>query len=191
MSRPVHKQESAIPTTRRPAELDVSLYREIFTHSKEAIAILSPEGYYLEQNGAHYNLLHYTDDQLNGKTPAIHLGEETFQMIAQQLLQTGQFSGEVVSITSSGEQRNIELSAFAMRNGLGEPVCYVGIKRDITERKRAEAALRQSEQELADFFNNAPIGLHWVGKDGTILRANQSELDLLGYSRDEYVGQNI
>jgi PAS domain S-box-containing protein len=78
-----------------------------------------------------------------------------------------------------------------MRNSLGEPLCYVGIKRDITERKRAEAALHQSQQELADFFDNAPIGLHWVGDDGTILRANQSELDLLGYSHDEYVGRNI
>lgn len=190
MSRPVYQHERATSPT-RPVELDLGLYREIFTHSKEAIAIISPEGRYLEQNGAHFNLLHYTDDELKGATPAIHLGEGTFQMISQQLATTGQYSGEVVSTTREGEERNIELSAFAMRNSLGEPLCYIGIKRDITERKRAEAALRQSEQELADFFDNAPIGLHWVGNDGTILRANQSELDLLGYSHDEYVGRNI
>ena len=191
MSRPVHQQEAANPLTQHPAEHDLSLYREIFTHSKEAIAILSPDGHYLEQNGAHFNLLRYTDDELRGKTPAIHLGEETFQVVVQQLVETGEFSGEVTSTTSDGDQRTIELSAFAMRNGFGEPVCYVGIKRDITDRKRAEAALRRSEQELADFFDNAPIGLHWVAGDGTILRVNQSELDLLGYSRDEYVGRNI
>lgn len=190
MSRPVYQQERSTSPT-RPVELDLGLYREIFTHSKEAIAIISPEGRYLEQNGAHFNLLHYTDDELKGATPAIHLGEGTFQTIAQQLATTGQYSGEVVSITREGEERNLELSAFAMRNSVGEPLCYVGIKRDITERKRAEAALRQSQQELADFFDNAPIGLHWVGDDGTILRANQSELDLLGYSHDEYVGRNI
>ena len=190
MSRPVYQQERSTSPT-RPVELDLGLYREIFTHSKEAIAIISPEGRYLEQNGAHFNLLHYTDDELKGATPAIHLGEGTFQTIAQQLATNGHYSGEVVSITREGEERNLELSAFAMRNSLGEPLCYVGIKRDITERKRAEAALRQSQQELADFFDNAPIGLHWVGDDGTILRANQSELDLLGYSHDEYVGRNI
>ena len=78
-----------------------------------------------------------------------------------------------------------------MRNSVGEPLCYVGIKRDVTERKRAQEALRRSEQELADFFDNAPIGLHWVGPDGTILRVNQSELDILGYSPEEYVGRNI
>ena len=59
------------------------------------------------------------------------------------------------------------------------------------ERKEAEAELRRSEQELADFFENATVGLHWVGPDGTILRANRAELDLLGYSREEYVGRPI
>jgi PAS domain S-box-containing protein len=51
--------------------------------------------------------------------------------------------------------------------------------------------LRRRERELSDFIENASIGLHWVGADGTILWANQAELDLLGYSRDEYVGRKI
>ena len=189
MSVSVKKQDTT--PSARPVELDVSLYREVFAHSTEAIAIISPDGYYLEQNGAHYNLLHYTDDELRGKTPAIHLGEETFAAVAKQLSETGEYSGEVVSLTSDGEERHIGVSAFAMRNSVGEPLCYVSIKRDITERKRADAALRRSEQELADFFDNAPIGLHWVAPDGTILRVNQSELNILGYSHEEYVGRNI
>ena len=57
------------------------------------------------------------------------------------------------------------------------------------ERKAAEEELRRSERELSDFFENATIGLHWVGPDGTILRANRTELDMLGYSREEYVGR--
>src|ERR1700687_2266007 len=59
------------------------------------------------------------------------------------------------------------------------------------ERERAEKSLARSQRELADFFDNATIGCHWVGADGTILRANQAELDLLGYARDEYVGHHI
>lgn len=59
------------------------------------------------------------------------------------------------------------------------------------ERKRAENEVRRSEQELTDFFENATIGLHWVGPDGIILRANKAELDLLGYSPEEYVGRPI
>ena len=44
---------------------------------------------------------------------------------------------------------------------------------------------------LEEFFENAAMPMHWVGPDGTILRANQAELDLLGYARDEYIGRNI
>ncbi len=54
-----------------------------------------------------------------------------------------------------------------------------------------EQARRRSEAELADFFDNAPTALHWVGPDGTILRVNQAELDMLGYERSEFLGHNI
>jgi PAS domain S-box-containing protein len=45
--------------------------------------------------------------------------------------------------------------------------------------------------ELEDFFENGSIPMHWVGADGTILRANRAELELLGYERGEYVGRPI
>ena len=59
------------------------------------------------------------------------------------------------------------------------------------ERKEALDELRRSEEELAEFFENATIGLHWVGPDGKILRANRAELEMLGYSREEYLGHHI
>jgi PAS domain S-box-containing protein len=52
-------------------------------------------------------------------------------------------------------------------------------------------ALRRSERNLSEFFDNASVGLHWVGPDGIIIKVNQAELDLLGYSREEYVGRHI
>ena len=55
----------------------------------------------------------------------------------------------------------------------------------------AERSLRESEAALTDFFDTASTGLHWVGEDGTILRVNKAELELLGYTRDEYVGHHI
>jgi PAS domain S-box-containing protein len=51
--------------------------------------------------------------------------------------------------------------------------------------------LRRSEAALRDFIETATVGLHWVGADGTILWANQAELDLMGYGRDEYFGRHI
>lgn len=59
------------------------------------------------------------------------------------------------------------------------------------ERQLAEAQLEKRMEELADFFENATLGLHWVGPDGVILRANRAELNLLGYSNDEYIGHHI
>ena len=53
------------------------------------------------------------------------------------------------------------------------------------------SALSESERDLADFFENAAIPLHWVDGNGIILRANRAELEFLGYSADEYVGHNI
>ena len=55
-----------------------------------------------------------------------------------------------------------------------------------------EAELRQdNSSELRDFVENILAPLHWIGSDGKILWANQAELDLLGYSRDEYIGRHI
>jgi two-component system, cell cycle sensor histidine kinase and response regulator CckA len=50
---------------------------------------------------------------------------------------------------------------------------------------------RQTEIELADFVENAVVALHWVAADGTIVWANQAELNLLGYTKEEYIGQAI
>ncbi len=172
-------------------ELGLDLYQAIFRHSREPVAIIDQQGFYLEQNSAHAQLLGYTDAELDNQTPAIHLGEEVFNEVARALTEDGEYRGEVVSQTKSGETRHLELSAFAMRTDSGAPLCFVGIKRDITERKQAEAALQRSEAELTDFFDNAAIGLHWVGPDGMILRVNQAELDMLGYTREEYVGHHI
>jgi PAS domain S-box-containing protein len=136
-------------------------------------------------------LLGYSDAELRNQTPAIHLGTEVFAEVARELAEKGEYRGEVVSQTKAGEVRHLELSAFAMRNGSGEPICYVGIKRDITERKRGEKALQRNEAQLTDFFENSPVALHWVGPDGRVLRVNQAELDMLGYTREEYEGHHI
>src|ERR1700674_737579 len=84
-------------------ELPRDLYREIFIHSLEPIAIIDPEGHYLEQNAAHAQLLGYSDAELRNQTPAIHLGTEVFAAIARELAEKGEYRGEVVSKTRAGE----------------------------------------------------------------------------------------
>src|SRR4026209_1469902 len=133
----------------RPVELGSALYREIFAHSREAIAIIDPNGLYLQQNGAHFTLLGYSDDDIEGQTPALDLGAKTFADIRRDLAESGEYSGEIICRTKSGEELNIELTVFTMRSGLGEPLSYVSIKRDITSRAREINARRRTEQRLA------------------------------------------
>jgi PAS domain S-box-containing protein len=48
-----------------------------------------------------------------------------------------------------------------------------------------------SREDMDGLFEEAAMGLHWIGPDGTILRANRAALDILGYARDEYVGRHM
>lgn len=65
------------------------------------------------------------------------------------------------------------------------------LESEIQARDKIQAALREREAELSDSLENATIGMHWIAADGTILWANQSQLDFTGYARDEYHGQHI
>jgi PAS domain S-box-containing protein len=67
----------------------------------------------------------------------------------------------------------------------------LALETEIEKHKLVQQALERREAELSDFFENAMLGMHWVGPDGTILHANQAELDMLGYTREEYVGQHM
>ncbi|HZF03998.1 MAG TPA: PAS domain S-box protein [Patescibacteria group bacterium] len=97
------------------------------------------------------------------------------------------------------EGRVYQVHVEPWRAGSDGIVGVLGVALDITGRARAEAALVRSERTLAEFFENAEaeffenaaMGLHWIGPDGIVLRANQAELDLLGYAREEYVGRPI
>ncbi len=136
-------------TERKRNQEKLNLYRKIITNSNEAIAIIDPQGYYLEQNPTHSLLTGYSDEELRGQIPAIIFGEQVFAIIAQALLECGGYQGEVSSRTKSGRVANMELSAFAVWGDSGKPICYVGIKRDITARKQAEAALKERDRLLA------------------------------------------
>lgn len=60
-----------------------------------------------------------------------------------------------------------------------------------TERVDAETDMRGGEAGVWEFLETAPIGIHWVDARGMIVWANRTELEMLGYTRDEYVGHHI
>jgi PAS domain S-box-containing protein len=141
--------------TTHGTEEALALYRAIFVNSTEAIAIVDPEGRYLEQNAAHQTLLGWSFDELRGKTPAIHMGEQKFAEVAAELVSRGIYRGEMQSRTKEGRHLTLELSAFAVTNARGEPVCFVGHKRDVTERSRVAAERERRFAQLHTLYRMA------------------------------------
>ncbi len=137
-------------TERKKVEEALKLYREIFYHSNDGIGIINPEGFYLEQNPAHIKLIGYSAEELKGKTPAIHLGNETFLKIIEEQTKRGVYRGEIISYGKLGEKKDIDLSAFTITNKNGEVICHVGIKRDITERKQVQEQLQNLSRRLME-----------------------------------------
>jgi PAS domain S-box-containing protein len=67
----------------------------------------------------------------------------------------------------------------------------INVFQDVTALKAVEQELRRKTEQLAAFLETAALGLHRVGPDGIILWANDAEMRMLGYSREEYIGHHI
>lgn len=134
------------------------LYQQIIANCNDAIAIVDVNGNYLQQNAANQALFGYTNAQLPSLAPDAVISAETLAVIHQQLQQQGSYRGEVIGRTKSGTSLDLEISAFAVRDRAGAPICYVHIKRDITARKQAETSLRQQSQTLIELAKAAEAG---------------------------------
>ena len=108
-----------------------------------------------------------------------------------QIERNGFWRGENVHVKSNGERVHVESTVNVLKDREGMRVGLLAVIRDISERKAAEIALSRKEQELRDFVENATVGMHWVGPDGTIIWANRAELQMLGYEKDEYIGRHL
>ncbi|MCL1474506.1 PAS domain S-box protein [Argonema antarcticum A004/B2] len=178
-------------TTPKQTEEKLTLYREFITNSNDAIAILDPQGHYVEQNSAHRALLGYADEELRGKTQAIHTGSDFCASFFQELVKYGSHRAEIISRTKSGTVLYIEVSSFAVRNNADNPICYVAIKRDITDRKRTEAALRQSEARNRALANAIPDLMFCVHQDGTFLDFKVSKEEDLYLHPSQFLGKKV
>ncbi len=82
-------------------------------------------------------------------------------------------------------------SVSLIRNEKGEGIGFRGVVRDVTDRKQAEIALKESEKKFKELFDNAPVGYHEFDIEGRITSVNRTELEMLGYTLEEMIGQPV
>jgi PAS domain S-box-containing protein len=90
-------------------------------------------------------------------------------------------------LTAGNEVRWGQFVNRAFYDETGHLIEMQSVARDITERKALEMRFAELTQELEDLYEHAPYGYHSLGPDGTFLRINATELEWLGYQRDEVV----
>jgi PAS domain S-box-containing protein len=100
-------------------------------------------------------------------------------------------NAEVVVERPDGSRIPALVNIRALRDHRGRIQGAINCFQDISARKAMEEEAARKSSDLEDFFENSAIGLHIVSGDGIIRRANQAELDLLGYSAEEYIGRHI
>ena len=98
---------------------------------------------------------------------------------------------EVVVERPDGSRITALVNIRAFRDPEGRIQGAINCFQDISAHKALEETMARTNRDLEDFFENSAVGLHIVGGDGIILRANKAELKLLGYSSDEYIGRHI
>lgn len=94
-------------------------------------------------------------------------------------------------LRKDGSRFPVLLSVTALRDTRGKITGFLGIGSDITERKRSEEALRQSEERFHLAFENAAIGMALVSLDGNWLQVNRSLCEMLGYSEQELLAKTF
>ena len=98
---------------------------------------------------------------------------------------------EVELLFKDGKRLPVEFDVSPLLGAEGQTIGRLGVARDITERKRAEEALRESEEKLRGIFSTLADGITIVGLDGRNLDCNDAVLRLHGVSRNEYIGRSV
>lgn len=177
------------------AEAERARLAAIVESSQEAIIGKTLDGTITNWNVGAELLYGYTAKEAVGQSigliiPPDRTGEPQAFM---QALRRGERTEayETVRRRHDGREVRISLSISPITDGAGNLIGASTISRNITRRKEIEEALRLSEQTLADYFAQAPLGLLWVAPDGRILRANRAQLELIGREGENILGESI
>lgn len=191
-------QISADITARKQAEealrASEAQFRAVFEQAAVGIARVSFAGArWMDVNQAFVKMLGYSiDEMLATPWPEVtHPDDVDLDLIPFRRMAVGEletYDVEKRFIHKDGHHVWARLTLSLVRDALGRPAYEIAIVEDITERKRAEDALRESEARFRGIFENAAVGISLFDRSGHLLRANAKLCETLGYSEDELRG---
>lgn len=171
-------------------------YRNLFENANDAIVTFTLEGTVTHVNRGLEVLLGWSREEVIGQhyrkfvAPAsVVLGEErTRRFLAGEHLPSI-FEGEMVR--RDGRVVPVEVRTRPVRNADGKPIGMQGIYRDITARKRAEDALRRSEQFKTLLITQCPLGVVTYAPNGDVTMVNEAFMQMWGVSWEQVKGYNL
>ncbi|MEN9230303.1 MAG: PAS domain S-box protein [Thermostichus sp. DG02_5_bins_236] len=166
-------------------------YRGIYENSLEGIFQTTPAGTYLSANPALARIYGYNSPEelireLTDIEHCLYVDPQRRQTFVQELETRGSISHfESQVYRKDGSSIWISESARAVRDPQGQTLYYEGFVEDITERKKIEQALRESEIRYRSLFENTPIGVYRTTSAGEVLLANPAIARMFKYSSHE------
>ncbi len=165
---------------------------QILESAEDLMLIHDVEGNFVYVNEAAARSHGYTKEELF-KTSLRKLNvkdsSEMFERHMKKVLEKGDAICEVAHYRKDGSVLPLEINTRAVEMD-GNMVLFSSAH-DITERKRAEEALREREARYRYLFEHSQVANALVGLDGTIIDANQAAAELYGYDKSEIIGKNI
>lgn len=167
-------------------------YRALFEVNLAAVYLSTMEGRVLDCNAAFVNMYGYGSKEEVLTTPAIslYLDSEDRERFLDELRQHGNvINYECRQRRKDGSLFWILERATILKDASGKTLIE-GTAIDITERKQAEMALRESEERFATIFRHSPVGCGIVTLDGIFVNANEALANQLGRHLDEMIGKS-
>lgn len=188
-------------TERKHAEealfLSEAKFRSIFEHAVEGMFQSTPEGRLITCNPSMARIFNYNSpDEMVSKVTNIghqlYSNSDDRRTFKELLEQTGVAGGfEAQFFRKDGTMLWGSLNVRAVKDKDGNILHYEGALEDITGRKRAEEALRKSEEKYRNIFENAVEGIFQVTTSGRYLSANPAVARIHGYGSPEEMIQSV
>lgn len=160
--------------------------QQILDNTSSVIFIKDLEGRYITVNRQYEQLYHVSRDDIRGMTDYDLFSREVADKLLandRRVIETGNLLEAEETVPHDGEPHIYLAVKFLLRDATGDPYAVCGIALDITARKLAERALRESEARFRRLFEANIIGVLFTDNAGNVTHANDAFLELTGHAR--------